>query len=295
MKHVLPYMTAMVMLLSACSNGSKHEDKAAAESAVTANFELADYTENKQKEKNRYAEDTATGAWRPAPPPQKTATYQDWNKKIIKTAHITLELKNYSDYNRKLHTGLTAYGAYIASEEQQQDDYRISNSVVIKVPVEQFDNLVNSFSGDDIKVIEKRIGSEDVTGEVVDTRSRIEAKKQVRDRYLDLLKQARNMKEILEVQREINSIQEELESAAGRMNYLTHQSAYSTIRLDYFQFLNGVPRDHSGSFVLNLKESFNKGVNIIGNLLIFIVTLWPLWIAVIAGVIWWKRKKLVKQ
>ena len=64
-----------------------------------------------------------------------------------------------------------------------------------------------------------KISTEDVTGEVVDTRARMEAKKQMRDRYLALLKQARNMKEILEVQTEINTIQEDIESASGRVGF----------------------------------------------------------------------------
>jgi hypothetical protein len=50
------------------------------------------------------------------------------------------------------------------------------------------------------------------------------------------------MKEILQVQQEINSIQEQMESASGRINYLSHQSAYSTIHLQYFQYL--VPYPH---------------------------------------------------
>ena len=78
---------------------------------------------------------------------------------------------------------------------------------------------------------EKKITSEDVTTEVIDTRSRLEAKKQVRLRYLDLLKQAKNMEEILSVQSEINGIQEQIESAAGRMEYLQHSSSFSTIHL----------------------------------------------------------------
>jgi hypothetical protein len=286
MKHVLLYMAVMAMLLSACSN-SKYEDNPTVEKLETAVSPAA-------MEDGRIAADTTVSPIRSAPP-QITPTHQDWDKKIIRTADITLELKNYKDYNHKLHTGVKAYGAYIAAEEQTQDDYRISNSITIKVPVEQFDNLVNSFSGDGIKVIEKKIGSEDVTGEVVDTRSRIEAKKQVRDRYLGLLKQAKNMKEILEVQHEINGIQEELESATGRMNYLTHQSAYTTINLKYFQPLTGVTGDNPNSFGRRLKESLDTGIQIVGNLMIFIVSLWPVWVVVVIGILWWKRKKPVKQ
>jgi len=54
---------------------------------------------------------------------------------------------------------------------------------------------------------------------MADTRSRLETKKEVRERYLDLLKQARNMKDILAVQNEINDIQEQMEGAAGRTGH----------------------------------------------------------------------------
>lgn len=279
-------MAVMAMMLSACSNGN-YENKAAADKLEKTEAAFA-------SDAGRIAADTAAGQVK-FTTPQITPTHQDWDKKIIKTANITLELKNYKEYNHTLHAGIKAYGAYIAAEEQTQDDYRISNSITIKVPVEQFDNLVSTFSGDGITMIEKKIGTEDVTGEVVDTRSRIEAKKQVRDRYLGLLKQARNMKEILEVQREINGIQEDLESAAGRVNYLTHQSAYSTINLAYFQFLTSVPRTDPGSFGVRLKDSLDTGLQIIGNLLIFIVSLWPVWSSVAIGMILWKRRKTVKQ
>lgn len=72
----------------------------------------------------------------------------------------------------------------------------------------------------------------------MDTRSRLEAKKQVRQRYMDLLKQARNMEEILQVQGLINDIQVEIESAAGRVNYLNHAFAFSSVQLTFFQIVN---------------------------------------------------------
>ncbi|MGO8055700.1 DUF4349 domain-containing protein, partial [Rhizobium leguminosarum] len=97
-----------------------------------------------------------------------------------------------------------------------------------KVPVDRFDEAINLLAETDEKILERKIGSEDVTGDVVDTRSRMEAKKQVRERYLDLLKQAKNINEILQVQTEINNIQVDIESAAGRVNYLSHAAALST-------------------------------------------------------------------
>lgn len=47
----------------------------------------------------------------------------------------------------------------------------------------------------------------------------MQAKMAVRDKYLQLLKQAKNIDETLQVQNEINGIQEDIEAANGRINY----------------------------------------------------------------------------
>lgn len=201
----------------------------------------------------------------------------DWDKKIIKNAHVTLELKDYNAYNSSLHNKLKSYGAYIAQEQQTETDGQISNDISIKVPVDKFDDLMNSLSGEGIKVLEKTVSTEDVTGEVVDTKARIEAKKEVRAKYIELLRQAKSMKDILEVQNEINSIQEDIESATGRVNYLTHSAAYSTINLRYYQFLNGVTsKDIEPGFLSNVADAFKTGSSVITNLILFFISIWPI-------------------
>src|SRR3954467_10287046 len=93
----------------------------------------------------------------------------DWDKKIIKTARVTLELKDYKTFNTAIHDKLKRYGAYIAGEQQTESDTRIENILTIKVPVALFEDLMNGIGGVGIKVLEKTISTEDVTGEVVDT------------------------------------------------------------------------------------------------------------------------------
>ena len=219
----------------------------------------------------------------------------DWDKKIIKTAHVTLELKDYNAYNSGIHARLKGYGAYVAQEQQSETDAQIANEITIKVPVDRFDDLMNTLGGDGIKVLEKNISTEDVTGEVVDTKSRIEAKKQVRTRYLELLKQAKNMEELLQVQNEVNAIQEDIESATGRVNYLIHSSAYSTINLKYYQYLNGLTsKDVEPGFFSKLNEAFQNGASVITNLVLFFISIWPLVIAAVIMVVYVRQLKLKK-
>jgi len=219
----------------------------------------------------------------------------DWDKKIIKTAHVTLELKDYNAYNSGIHARLKGYGAYVAQEQQSETDAQIANEITIKVPVDRFDDLMNTLGGDGIKVLEKNISTEDVTGEVVDTKSRIEAKKQVRARYLELLKQAKNMEELLQVQNEVNAIQEDIESATGRVNYLVHSSSYSTINLKYYQYLNGLTsKDVEPGFFSKLNEAFQNGASVITNLVLFFISIWPLVIAAVIMVVYVRQLKLKK-
>lgn len=46
----------------------------------------------------------------PPVPQSGTPINPDWDKKIIKTAHVTLELKDYNAYNSNIHAKVKNYG-----------------------------------------------------------------------------------------------------------------------------------------------------------------------------------------
>ncbi|MEP6949390.1 MAG: DUF4349 domain-containing protein [Ginsengibacter sp.] len=214
----------------------------------------------------------------------------DWDKKIIKTAVLKLEVKDFEKCSGIVHKVAKQYGGYISNEEQNQSAEKKESIISIKVPVEQFESLLNQLPSDSDKTIEKKITTEDVTGEVVDTKSRLQAKEQTRLKYLEFLKQAKNMEDVLKVQGEINNIQEEMESASGRINYLSHQSVYSTINLTFYQPLAGYnPPDDSPGFLARTLKAFKTGADFIAEIFLGIISVWPL--CLLAFLIWilWKR------
>lgn len=208
-----------------------------------------------------------------------------WDKKIIKTAFLKLEVKDFKLYNDIVHKAAKQYGGYIANEEQNQSEGIIESTISIKVPVAQFEPIMLQLPTTAEKIVEKKITTDDVTGEIVDTKSRLHAKEQMRLKYLEFLKQAKNMEDVLKVQSEINNIQEEMESASGRINYLSHQSSYSTINLTFFQPLAGYkPANDNPGFLTRAAESFKNGFNFIGELFIGFISIWPL---ILLGLITW--------
>lgn len=231
----------------------------------------------------------------PAKNPIHPVAAVDWDKKIIKTATLKFEVKDFNKYANLVYSTVKQYGGYIAEESQNLSDEKSETTISIKVPVDQFENMMNQLPGNDVKIIERKITTADVTGEVVDIKSRLEAKKQMRQKYLDFFKQAKNMEEVLQVQSEIDQLQEAMESAAGRVSYLNHQSAMSTILLTFYQPKDGYkPADESPSFLSRVTESFKVGGKWIADLLVDLITLWPLLLILSIAVIAYRKFIYVK-
>lgn len=279
MKFIAPVslFAILTVTLISCRN---QEGKEVASVNQKQDIALADgAAKNETAGPEYFAADTVAQSSQQIPSIAKAAP--DWDKKIIKNASLQVEVKDYRNFNGLLHRDLKRFGAYISNEEQVSSIYRLENVITIKVPVDQFDDAVQFLTPDSLKVHEKRISSEDVTSQVIDTKSRMQAKKEVRDRYLELLRQAKTTKDILAVQNEVNSIQEEIEAAEGRLNYMSHSSSFSTITIRYFQQLNEQdPGTDEPGYVNKILESFKVGAKWVGDLFIALIALWPLWIGV---------------
>lgn len=287
---------AFLLLAISCNQANKKE---AAETITVADVTLqnsiADTTEALQyspipgDEKEKQLPKPST------PSPQSPESKPDWNKKIIKTANLNVEVKDYSKFNQLVHSSANRFGGYVADELQSETEYKIENTIVIKVPVDQFQSAVDFFTSGNGRINEKKISSEDVTTQVVDTKSRLEAKKQVRLRYLDLLKQAKNMQEVLQVQTEINDIQEEIESAAGRINYLSNASAMSTIHFTYYQVINASAKEtETVTFWEKSKIAFLSGWSGLVEVMIGLLNIWPLAL-ILTLVVWAVKRSVLKK
>ena len=295
--------SALLVLFCAACNGSREYNKEAkadnvASAPVIGDAASADSTRvavdnedqqtPEQTDKPRRPDKGPDGSGKPAD--GSATAYPDWDRKIVKTADLAIEVKNFQRYTGRLHSAVKQSGGYIAQEQQTQSSGEIENTVSIKVPVDRFQDLLEALPGDSDRLVEKKISSEDVTMELVDTKSRLETKKEVRERYLDLLKQVHTMKDIIAVQNEINDIQQQMDQASGRIAWLGHSAAYSTINLRFYQVLDaGVRDDPSPSFFHRLAESVSEGWKGVSSLFLELMSVWPLWIALGFGIGWIRK------
>ncbi len=226
--------------------------------------------------------------------PSKTIVPIDWDKKIIKTAILKFEVKDFKNYSSDVYRAVKQFGGYIAGEDQNHTDEKQETTITIKVPVGQFEQMINLFNVKDIKVIERKISTDDVGSQIVDAKSRLEAKRAMHTKYLEFFKQAKNMEEVLRVQNDINNLQETMESASGRINYLNQQAAMSTIILTFYQPLEGFKPEQSPSFLKRISDAFKNGGSWMGNILVGLISIWPLLLIIALGIFAVKKFSTVK-
>ena len=73
------------------------------------------------------------------------------------------------------------------------------------------------------------IDSQDVTEEYIDITARLKTKKELEARYLELLKKANKVEEIVSIEKEIGNLRSDIESIEGRLRYINNAVAYSTL------------------------------------------------------------------
>jgi hypothetical protein len=81
-----------------------------------------------------------------------------------------------------------------------------------------------------------------------------------------------------------------MDQASGRIAWLGHSSAYSTINLRFYQVLDGgVQEDPSPTFFHQLRDSVIEGWKGFSSLLLGMMSVWPLWIALGFAAVWIRK------
>ncbi len=202
-------------------------------------------------------------------------------RKIIKDANITLIVKDIQLTKVKIDSLTLKYYAYYSSESYDNTEYENSCNLVIRVPAENLESFISEIEKGLGEIYNKSVTARDVTEEYIDLATRLKNKQGYLNQYHEILKQAKSVKDILEIQDETRKIEEEIESTTGRLKFLSHQVNYSTLTLQLSKRNEMYLDSDRGSFTGRLRSSLIRGWRGLVSFTLFVIKLWPFWI--IAG------------
>lgn len=155
------------------------------------------------------------------------STVEVSHRKLVWNATLKLEVKDPAQATQVIEKIIVGAQGYIANSSTSKNGYTY---VTVRVPA---NSLVNVLDGlhEIGKTLHSSITSHDVTERYVDLEARLQAKLALRDRLQQLLDEAVSVSEILEIERELSRLQEDIDAMQARFNALKGQVDFATIQI----------------------------------------------------------------
>ena len=277
------------IVLTSCMNKSFQEQ---ADTGLSGgeNFALGSYTQSDKSGDYAESEEETTKDISNLPSGSKHEESIIIPEKIIKTASVGIEIEDYKTKIITIREIVKANNAYISTEDEKNYSNSIYNNIIVRVKSEDFEKLIELLTNEALKVTYKNINSQDVTEEFVDIAARLKTKREVEKRYTEILKQAKTIREILDIEEELRQIREEIEAKEGRLKHIDDRANYSTVSLFYYELLDYkyIPQKNPGFFE-RLAKALHSGWTGLVTILIGIFYLWPLWLVLGIGFYFFRR------
>jgi hypothetical protein len=243
-----------------------------------------------------------------APPPPAERSYSaedsaagsgtvgvETERRIVRTGYLTLEVKDITNSIAEISNLARQLDGYVVSSNKQGGEDTVTGRISIRVPVERFDEALGKLKKLAVDVPSESTEGRDVTEEYSDLKAQLRNLEATEAQYLELLKKADKVEDILKVQRELSNVRGQIERVKGRIQYLERTSDMALIEVTLQQTK---PLGETGWSALKTLKSAASGLVIFGkflvDMLIWIALFSPIWVPVVV-LVWYFRKRRKAQ
>lgn len=213
-------------------------------------------------------------------------------QKIIKNATLRFETSDVSQTAQSIIKIVQQYNGFVEKDNESKDYGRFTRNIIIRVPNKYFDNVITESTKGITHFDEKLITAVDVTSDYIDVEARLKAKRELEARYLQLLTKANKVSDMLEIEKELSSIREEIESKERTLKYYQNKVSFSTIEYTFYKPI--VSSGTTVSYGDKVKNSLKSSVNWIPGFGLWLISVWPFLLLFVFLFLYFTRKKKKK-
>ncbi|MGK0315375.1 MAG: hypothetical protein ACI86M_001606 [Saprospiraceae bacterium] len=215
----------------------------------------------------------------PVSPLQNERVEDQKQSKIIKDGSITLEVDSLEIAKRSIDSIVSATKAYYENEIYNGGTNQHRYTLKIRIPNSGFEAFMSSLKNGGGKMISKSVDARDVTGEYIDLEIRLKNNQAYLVQYRALLKRAKSIKDILEIEEKARRIESEIDVQLGRMKYINDEVRYSTLTLNVYQ-KHSYKKDviNEPTFLARVRDSAKFGFCAMQTIVLWMIALWPFFI-----------------
>lgn len=218
--------------------------------------------------------------------------------KIIYTANLTLETRDYDTARAALDAALSDADGYMeSSSEYTNTDSTRSVSLTLRVPQDSYKSFLAA-AAQSGSVTYQNQQAEDITTRYMDTEARLASLTAQRTRLQELQAQADTLADLLEIESSLSDVQYQIESWQSQLDWYSNQVSCCTvyITLNEVETLTPTSSSFGAKLLAALRNGWTGFVSGAQAVAVFLVGAWPaILIGAVCGVIYYRvrhpRKK----
>lgn len=291
MKSCALTLTLLVLSLSLGCNRSRQVDMAA---VAQPRASLAEYSPA-SPERDKLPAGPVAGVIGGVP--GRAAIIANDDKKVIHTAELSLVVDNVEDASTKIRAlTLHANGEIDQARIWSLSEKTREGELHIRIPAEALEPALKQIKAVGLRVTNEQLGATDVTRQFADNAARMHSLQAEEQQYLQILKQAKSIQDILDITEKLTDVRTQIEQLQASINVMSHDIAMSLVTIGLSQ--NAPVGEALGGWhpLLNARRSFKNMVENLGDWIDAIISfaiflpVIALWVLSIGGIVWiaWK-------
>ncbi len=296
MKRMIPALLLMLLLLTGCGGAASNSASADRAPMENGSFDTGgDFNYG-------WAEDSMSSAETPGMP--EIAPETDGSSglpagvKMIYTADVTLQTKEYDAACAALNSLVTELGGYFETRELNQGGAYRSMYCVVRVPAGKFIPFLDR-AGNIANMTYRSENSTDVSEAYYDLEARLTTQRTKLTRLQELLAKAESMEDIITIESSISDTELQIEYLTGSLRHYDSLIGFSTINLSLNEVYRlsteeETPVTFGDRLSSAFKRGLEQGVENIEDFIIYIARNWLtliVWAVIIVLVVFFVRRR----
>ena len=232
------------------------------------------------------------------------------DRKLIQTAQMELESRDYAKALAALEQMVADCGGYIESRNEQGGSLYSSRysaryaNITARIPAEKLETAMST-AGELCNVVSRSTDVADVTESYVDTEARLKTLRLQEERLLEILSKATDLSDVLELESRLSDVRYQIEAYEAALRNYDSRVSYSTLQITLqevveYSVINDPPQTLGQRLSDGFADSMRLVKNSAENVLVWLVTYLPLvllWAVIIAAVVWlvWRAVRRAKK
>jgi hypothetical protein len=181
------------------------------------------------------ADESGPGSVLPTVAELQAATVPDSARLLIRTGDMGIEVERLDTAVAAVTAAARAVGGWVANTSTYTTDAQRTATIEVKVPAARFDALVERLRAVG-EVQSVQVSVEDVGEEYTDVAARMANARRLESRLIELLTtRTGRLEDVLQVERELARVREQIERYEGRLRYLREHAAVSTLSVRVYE------------------------------------------------------------